>query len=149
MRLLIQRVSSASVSAGDAVAGEIGLGLLILAGFSDKDTGNEIPMLAGKVANLRVFEDEQGKLNRSLLDAKGSILLVSQFTLYADCRKGRRPSFSTAASQVMARIYYNKLIDAFRAHGISVQTGVFGAKMLVKINNEGPVTIMLDSDDLS
>lgn len=149
MRIIIQRVSSASVSVENKIVGNIGQGLVILAGFSHQDAGAEIAKLAEKAVNLRIFEDSGGKMNLSLLDVKGSVLLISQFTLYADCRKGRRPSFTDAALPEKAQALYQKLIDAFKSYGIEVQTGVFGARMVVSINNDGPVTIMLDSNDFA
>ncbi len=144
MRLILQRVSSASVTVENDLTGKIGQGLVILAGFSHQDDETVISRLAEKAVNLRIFEDAEGKMNLSLLDVKGAVLLVSQFTLYADCRKGRRPSFTDAADPEKAQMLYHKLITAFRSYGVEVQTGVFGAKMLVEINNDGPVTIMLD-----
>ena len=148
MRLVIQRVSSASVTVENNVTGKIGQGLVILAGFSHLDDDGIITKLAEKAVNLRVFEDVDGKMNLSLLDVKGAVLLVSQFTLYADCRKGRRPSFTDAAPPEKAQDLYRKLSEAFRTQGIEAQPGVFGAHMMVEIKNDGPVTIMLDSGDL-
>jgi len=148
MRLVIQRVSSALVTVENNLTGKIGQGLVILAGFSHLDDDGIITKLAEKAVNLRVFEDVDGKMNLSLLDVKGAVLLVSQFTLYADCRKGRRPSFTDAAPPEKAQVLYQKLIDAFKSYRIDVQTGVFGARMLVNINNDGPVTIVLDSEDI-
>jgi D-tyrosyl-tRNA(Tyr) deacylase len=148
MRLVIQRVSSASVTVENNAAGKIGQGLVILAGFSHLDDEATIGRLAEKAVNLRIFEDAEGKMNLSLMDVKGAILLVSQFTLYADCRKGRRPSFTDAAAPEKAEALYQKTIRAFKSYGIEVQTGIFGARMLVSTNNDGPVTIMLDSEDL-
>lgn len=149
MRLVIQRVSSASVTVENKLTGKIGQGLVILAGFSHQDDQAAISKLAEKAVNLRIFEYSEGKMNLSLLDVKGAVLLVSQFTLYADCRKGRRPSFTDAVDPEKAQALYQKLIDAFKSYVLEVQTGVFGAKMLVEINNDGPVTIILDSDDLN
>jgi len=148
MRLIVQRVSSASVTVENNVTGKIGQGLVILAGFSHLDDDAVITKLAEKAVNLRIFEDPDGKMNLSLLDVKGSILLVSQFTLYADCRKGRRPSFTDAAAPEKAQALYQKTVEAFKFLGAEAQTGVFGAKMLVEINNDGPVTIILDSEDI-
>jgi len=148
MRLVIQRVSSASVTVENNLTGKIGQGLVILAGFSHLDDQAVITKLTEKAVNLRIFEDTDGKMNLSLLDVKGAVLLVSQFTLYADCRKGRRPSFTDAAPPEKAQALYQKLIEVFKSYGIEVQTGVFDAKMRVEINNDGPVTIILDSDDL-
>jgi len=149
MRLIVQRVSSASVTVENNLTGKIGQGLVILAGFSHLDDETVIARLAEKTLNLRIFEDAQGKMNLSLLDVKGAVLLVSQFTLYADCRKGRRPSFTDAAAPEKAQVLYQKTIETFKSHGLEIQTGVFGAKMLVEINNDGPVTIILDSDDIN
>jgi D-tyrosyl-tRNA(Tyr) deacylase len=148
MRFVIQRVSSASVTVEKSITGEIGQGLVILAGFSHSDDETVIARLVEKTVNLRIFEDAEGKMNLSLLDIKGAVLLVSQFTLYADCRKGRRPSFTIAAAPEKAQALYLKTIEAVKSLGIEVQTGVFGAKMLVKINNDGPVTIILDSREI-
>ncbi|HAD82910.1 MAG: D-tyrosyl-tRNA(Tyr) deacylase [Candidatus Edwardsbacteria bacterium RIFOXYD12_FULL_50_11] len=148
MRLVIQRVSSASVTVENDLTGKIGQGLVILAGFSHLDDEAVIGKLAEKAVNLRIFEDAEGKMNLSLLDVRGGILLVSQFTLYADCRKGRRPSFTDAAAPEKAQALYQKLITAIKSYGIEVQTGMFGAKMLVEINNDGPVTVILDSRDI-
>ena len=148
MRLIVQRVSSASVTVENNITGKIGQGLVILAGFSHQDDGAVMGKLAEKAVNLRIFEDAKGKMNLSLLEVKGGILLVSQFTLYADCRKGRRPSFTDSAAPERAQELYQKLIKAFISYGIEVQTGVFGAHMLVNIQNDGPVTIMLDSENL-
>ncbi|MDQ7798357.1 MAG: D-aminoacyl-tRNA deacylase [Candidatus Edwardsbacteria bacterium] len=148
MRLVIQRVSSASVTVENNLTGKIGQGLVILAGFSHLDDGTVIARLAEKAVNLRVFEDDAGKMNLSLQDVRGGILLVSQFTLYADCRKGRRPSFTDAAAPEKAQSLYQRLIDAFKSSGIEVQAGVFGARMLVSINNDGPVTVIIDSRDI-
>lgn len=148
MRFVIQRVSSASVTVEKNITGEIGQGLVILAGFSHSDDETVIARLVEKTVNLRIFEDAEGKMNLSLPDVKGAVLLVSQFTLYADCRKGRRPSFTDAAAPEKARDLYQKTIQVFKSLGVEVRTGVFGAKMLVEINNDGPVTVMLDSREI-
>ncbi len=147
MRLLIQRVSSASVSVEGRTVGKIGQGLVILAGFSHRDGREQVDQLAEKAVNLRIFEDGKGKMNLSLSEAGGGILLISQFTLYADCRRGRRPSFTEAARPDQAGEIYHQLIEKFRGYGIDVQTGIFGARMSVEIHNDGPVTMMLDSEE--
>lgn len=128
------------------VVGQIGLGLMALLGIGGSDGSAEVALLADKVAHLRIFPDEQGRFNRSLLDVAGAALVVSQFTLYADTRKGRRPSFSEAAAPDQAAPLVDQFVAALRAHGLGVETGVFGAMMQVALVNEGPVTIMLDSE---
>ncbi len=145
MRIVLQRVSSARVVVDGAVAGEIGPGLLVLLGVTHGDTGEQARLLAGKVARLRIFEDDQGKMNRSVADAGGSVLVVSQFTLYGDCRKGRRPSFDAAAPPEHARALYERFVAEVRALGLPVATGVFQAHMQVELVNDGPVTMVLDS----
>ncbi len=149
MRALIQRVSEASVAVNGEVKGSIGPGLLILLGVGESDTEDEGRKLAEKIAHLRIFEDDQGKFNLSLLDAGGSALVVSQFTLFADCRKGRRPSFIQAGNPQLAEELYGKFNEALKSKGIPVETGVFGAMMDVRLNNQGPVTIWLDTRELS
>jgi D-tyrosyl-tRNA(Tyr) deacylase len=149
MRLLLQRVSSGRVSVDQQLRAEIGLGVVILLGIgaSDKDAycaDETLRYLAEKVANLRIFEDEQGKLNRSLLEVGGAALVVSQFTLYADTRKGRRPSFTDAAPPEIARPLVEHFASFLQAQGIPTQTGEFGAHMLVEIANDGPVTIWIE-----
>ena len=145
MRALIQRVSRASVTVEGTVRGQIEAGYVVLLGVSGNDTPAQADWLADKVANLRIFEDEAGKMNRSVLDVSGQILAISQFTLYGDCRKGRRPSFDTAASPESARSLYEKFVDELRAQGLSVECGRFQAEMKVTLENQGPVTILLDS----
>lgn len=145
MRIVLQRVSSARVVVDGAVAGEIGPGLLVLLGVTHGDTEEQARLLAGKVARLRIFEDDQGKMNRSVADAGGSVLVVSQFTLYGDCRKGRRPSFDAAAPPEHARALYERFVAEVRALGLPVATGVFQAHMQVELVNDGPVTMVLDS----
>lgn len=147
MRALIQRVSSASVEIKGDVEGEIGKGFLILFGVTHADTVNDAVFLAEKCLNLRIFEDADGKMNLSLNDIKGDILVISQFTLYADARKGRRPSFTDAAVPAHAIPLYEKFICELRKSGLKVETGVFGAEMSVKLCNQGPVTIMLESSN--
>ena len=144
MRILVQRVSSASVKVDGQTISEIGKGLLILLGVGHADREEQVRFLAEKVANLRIFEDEQGKTNLSIQDVKGEAIVVSQFTLYADSRKGRRPSFTDAASPEVAEPLVNQFVELLRGHGIPTQTGQFGAHMLVEIHNDGPVTIWLE-----
>jgi D-tyrosyl-tRNA(Tyr) deacylase len=146
MRAVVQRVSRAKVTVEGRITGEIGAGLMVLLGVGREDSPAVAVSLAEKVANLRIFEDEQGKMNRSLLDAKGAALVVSQFTLYGDARGQRRPSFISAAPPEQAAALYEEFNKALRALGVTVATGVFQAMMSVELVNEGPVTILLDSD---
>jgi D-aminoacyl-tRNA deacylase len=146
MRAVVQRVSRARVSADGSVTGEIAMGLLILLGVGHNDTSAVAASTAEKISNLRIFEDEAGKMNRSLLDVKGSALVVSQFTLYGDARGQRRPSFVAAAPPEQAKNVYEEFAEALRRLGVTVATGVFGAMMSVELVNEGPVTIILDSE---
>jgi D-tyrosyl-tRNA(Tyr) deacylase len=146
MRVVVQRVSRASVTVEGRVAGEIGFGLMILLGVGREDTPAISASMAEKVANLRIFEDDQGKMNRSLLDVKGSALVVSQFTLYGDARGQRRPSFITAAPPEKAKALYEEFTRAMQCLGVAVATGIFQTMMSVELVNEGPVTILLDSD---
>jgi D-tyrosyl-tRNA(Tyr) deacylase len=146
MRAVIQRVSRARVTADNSVTGEIAMGLLILLGVGRDDTSAVAASMAEKISNLRIFEDEAGKMNRSLLDVQGSALVVSQFTLYGDARGQRRPSFVAAAPPERAKIVYEEFAEALRRLGVTVATGVFGTRMSVELVNEGPVTILLDSD---
>lgn len=145
MRAVIQRVESASVSVEGEIRGQIGAGFLVLIGVEDGDGEADFKYIADKVPNLRVFEDDQGKMNRSLSDVSGELLAVSQFTLLGDARGGRRPSFITAARPETADPMYERLVADWRARGIRVETGVFGAHMKVSLVNDGPVTILLDS----
>lgn len=145
MRAVIQRVESASVSVEGEIRGQIGAGFLVLIGVEEGDGDADFRYIADKAPNLRVFEDEQGKMNRSLLDVGGEVLAVSQFTLLGDARGGRRPSFITAARPETADPMYERLVADWRARGIRVETGVFGAHMKVSLVNDGPVTILLDS----
>ena len=145
MRAVIQRVERASVSVEEEIKGQIGAGFLVLIGVEEGDGDADFRDIAEKVPNLRVFEDEQGKMNRSLLDVGGELLAVSQFTLLGDARGGRRPSFITAARPETADPMYEWLVADWRARGIRVETGVFGAHMKVSLVNDGPVTILLDS----
>jgi len=148
VRALIQRVASASVTVDSVVVGQIEKGLLILLGVGQGDGIEEVKLLSEKVANLRIFSDADGKFNLSLLDVQGQALVVSQFTLYADTRKGRRPSFINAAHPELAAPLVDRFADHLRGMGITVAQGRFGADMKVALLNDGPVTIMLDSDDL-
>jgi D-tyrosyl-tRNA(Tyr) deacylase len=145
MRAVIQRVSRARVLIDDEVAGEIGRGLLVLLGVARDDTDDEARWLAEKLIGVRVFEDAAGKMNLGLADIGGAMLIVSQFTLYGDCRKGRRPSFIDAAPPEIAVPLYEAFIHAVKAHGIPTATGRFGAMMDVELVNDGPVTLILDS----
>ncbi len=146
MRALIQRVSEASVAVDGVIVGQIAHGLLVLLGVGPEDGLAEATMLADKTAQLRVFSDEAGRFNRSLVDVAGSALVVSQFTLYADTRRGRRPSFAGAAPPQQAAPLVNAFVTAMRNHDLRIETGVFGAYMQVSLVNDGPVTVMLDSD---
>lgn len=146
MRAVVQRVSRAEVSVEGRVVGRIGRGLLVLVGIAAGDTPESGRTLAEKIVNLRVFDDAQGKMNRSLLEAGGDVLSVSQFTLLGDCRKGRRPSFDRAAAPDLARPLYEAFLDSLRALGANVQTGQFQAMMDVELVNDGPVTLLLDSE---
>src|SRR3954465_5374664 len=146
MRAVVQRVSRARVTVDDGITGEIGDGLMILLGVGRDDTSMVAVRMAEKIANLRIFEDDERKMNRSLLDTKDSALVISQFTLYGDARGQRRPSFVTAAPAEQAKKLYEQFAEALRHLGVTVATGVFGATMSVELVNEGPVTILIDSD---
>lgn len=148
MRAVVQRVSEASVSVAGEVIGRTGPGLLVLVGVQEGDGDRDLQYMADKVPNLRIFEDDQGKMNRSLLDTGGGILAVSQFTLLGDARGGRRPSFIQAARPEVADPLYERLAESWRQRGIPVGTGAFGAEMKVALVNDGPVTILLDSRKL-
>ena len=148
MRACIQRVSEASVTVEGVVVGEIGRGLVVLLGVGQGDAEEDARYLADRVVGLRVFEDEEGKMNRSLEDVGGAVLAISQFTLYGDCRKGRRPSFTRAAPPELAEQLYDTFIAAVGVQGIRVQTGQFRAQMDVALVNDGPVTLLLDSAKL-
>jgi D-tyrosyl-tRNA(Tyr) deacylase len=146
MRAVVQRVSRARVIVEGNITGEIAAGLVILLGVGRDDTSAIAASMAEKTANLRIFEDDQRKMNRSLLDVKGSALVVSQFTLYGDARGQRRPSFIAAATPEQAKKLYEEFSEALRRLGVTVATGIFQAMMSVELVNEGPVTILLDSD---
>lgn len=148
MRAVIQRTKGSKVIVDNRTLGQIGLGLMVLLGIKQGDTAKDAEYMMDKIINLRIFPDEDGKMNRSLVNIGGEILLVSQFTLYGDARKGRRPGFSEAALPEEARALYEYSIDYLRGKGIGVATGEFGAEMLVKIDNDGPVTILLDSEKM-
>ncbi len=145
MRAVVQRVVRGSVSVGGGTVAEIGRGIVVLLGVGKDDGPGDAAYLGGKIVNLRIFEDEGGKLNRSLLDVGGSALVVSQFTLYGDCRHGRRPGFSDAADAGRGKELYELFVSEMAGLGVDVATGVFQAHMLVEIVNDGPVTILLDS----
>lgn len=144
MRALLQRVSEASVTVNGRVVGSIGRGFVILLGVTHRDSRAEADWIAAKIAGLRVFEDEAGKMNRSLYDVGGACLVISQFTLYGDARKGRRPSFTEAAPPELAEPLVVYFIDQLRQAGLTVATGVFGAQMAVIIHNDGPVTLLIE-----
>lgn len=149
MRVLLQRVTHASVKVDGNVCGQIEQGFLLLVGITDTDTNEIVKKMAAKCAQLRVFEDANGKLNQGLQDVGGRILSISQFTLYADCRKGRRPSFDKAAKGDIAKPLYELFNKELESYGIAVERGIFGADMKVELLNDGPVTILLDSDEWS
>lgn len=144
MRALLQRVSSASVTVNGRITGQINRGYVILLGVTHSDTEAEADWLANKIAGLRLFEDAEGKMNLSLFDVEGSVLVVSQFTLYGNARKGRRPSFTAAARPEQAEPLVDYFCDKLRQRGLTIATGVFGAIMQVEIHNDGPVTLMLE-----
>jgi len=147
MRAVLQRVRSSRVVVAGEVVGEIGRGLLVLLGVRTGDTADQARWLADKVVGLRIFEDDQGKMNVSVADVGGSVLVVSRFTLYGDCEKGRRPSFIAAARPEVAEPLYEAFANAVRLHGVPVATGRFGAMMQVELVNDGPVTLILDAPD--
>ena len=144
MRVVLQRVSQASVTIGGSVAGAIGRGFCLLIGFTHGDTGERVDWMADKVAGLRLFADADGKMNLGLADVQGALLVISQFTLYGDTARGRRPSFIDAARPETAIPLYERFVAALRTRGLEVATGEFGADMLVEIHNDGPVTLILD-----
>ena len=146
MRAVIQRVSRAQVKVNGQITGQIGRGLLVLLGVGSSDDEQAARHLAEKIAHLRVFEDDEGKMNRSLLETRGAVLAVSQFTLYGDCRKGRRPSFDRAARPEQARSLYEKFVEFLQEQTVPVEQGVFQAMMEVELVNDGPVTLLLDTE---
>ena len=145
MRLIIQRVANASVTVGDEIVGQIGAGLCVFLGVGNSDDQSKAQMLSDKVSNLRIFEDEHGKMNRSVRDVRGEILVVSQFTLYGDCTRGNRPSFSDAAPTAEAERLYEIFVARLKALGLRVATGRFQAKMTISLSNDGPVTFILEA----
>jgi D-aminoacyl-tRNA deacylase len=147
MRALLQRVSHASVTVDEKIVGNIGQGLLILLGIGQDDSETQVKSLADKIVHLRIFGDDQGKMNRSLLDIGGEALVISQFTLYADMRRGRRPSFTDAAPPNLAEPLFERFKEALASYGVKVAGGVFGAYMKIDLRNEGPVTLWLDSKE--
>jgi D-tyrosyl-tRNA(Tyr) deacylase len=144
MRVVLQRVSRGQVSVGAEIIGQIGAGLLLLVGFTDGDDASTLAWMADKVVDLRIFADPEGKMNLSLADVGGALLVVSQFTLYGDVRRGRRPSFVEAASPDRARVLYQDFVQDLQERGFAVQTGEFGAMMQVELTNDGPVTLILE-----
>ncbi len=146
VRAVVQRVSEAAVEVDGETVGEIGPGLMVLVGCGDDDGDDDVRLLADKIANLRVFEDEQGKMNLSVRDVGGGVLVVPNFTLYGDCRKGRRPSFSSACAPERAGPMVDGLADRLEAGGLTVARGIFGARMAVSLTNDGPVTLLLSSE---
>ncbi len=145
MRVVVQKVASSKVMVNDIIVGSIDKGFNLLIGFSKEDTEEDLLYLKDKIVNLRIFEDENDKMNLSLLDVKGDILAISQFTLYGDCRKGRRPNFMEAEGGERANALYKRFIELLRETNLKIETGEFGAHMKVDIENDGPVTIILDS----
>ncbi|WP_239615234.1 D-aminoacyl-tRNA deacylase [Cohnella mopanensis] len=145
MKVVLQRVSEAKVTVEGEVVGQIGAGLMLLVGVGQEDTEQDLVWMADKLAGLRIFEDEAGKMNLSVEDVNGAILSVSQFTLYGDCRKGKRPNFMGAARPELAESLYEQFNERLRARGLQVETGRFGAMMDVSLVNDGPVTLILDS----
>ena len=144
MKVLVQRVLSSSVEVDNKIVGQINKGLMLLVGFTDSDTDKEIDYMVDKIINLRIFDDENGVMNKSLIDVNGSILSISQFTLYADTRKGRRPSYIKALSGDKAILLYDKFNNKLKEENIKVETGIFGADMKVQLLNDGPVTIIIE-----
>lgn len=145
MRAVVQRVTRSKVTVDSQITGEIKKGLMVLLGVGQEDAVSDINYLVEKIINLRIFEDSNGKMNNSLIDVGGELLVVSQFTLYGDCRKGRRPSYDSAARPDTAKALYEQFVECCREKSIKTETGVFQADMLVDISNDGPVTLLLDS----
>lgn len=148
MRAVVQRVSSSSVVVDGSEVGRIGMGFCVLLGVTQGDGPEQVRWLVDKISSLRVFEDQSGKLNLSLEDVSGGVLVISQFTLYGDCRKGRRPSFVMAAEPSIAKELYDLFVDMLKDKGLPVETGIFQAHMNVEINNDGPVTLILDTREV-
>lgn len=148
MRAVVQRVKKSSVSVDGEIKGKINQGLMVLVGISKEDKEDDLKYIKDKIVNLRIFSDEDDKMNLSLLDIKGELLIVSQFTLYGDCRKGRRPNFMQSLGGEEAKVLYDKFIDMMKQEDIKIECGVFGADMEVNIVNDGPVTLILDSDKI-
>jgi D-tyrosyl-tRNA(Tyr) deacylase len=148
MRAVVQRVRSGSVTVDGNMVGSIGKGFVVLLGVNEKDTSEDVAYMTDKVVNLRIFEDEDEKMNLSLQDIKGELLVVSQFTLYGDCRKGRRPNFMSAARPEKAEALYLEFVEKCRELGVKTETGTFQASMLVNIENDGPVTVIVDSEKI-
>ncbi len=146
MRIVLQRTKEALVKVNQEIVGKIDFGCTLFVGITHEDTLEDVDYLAKKIVHLRIFDDENGKMNRSLLDVGGQVLSISQFTLYGDCRKGRRPNFIAAAEPTYAKTLYDAFNERLRAHGVDVQTGQFGAKMEVELVNDGPVTFILESE---
>lgn len=146
MRAVVQRVTKGNVEIEGNIVGSVNKGLAVLLGVSDKDTKDDVTYMVEKILNLRVFDDEEGKMNFSLLDIQGELLVVSQFTLYGDCRKGRRPNYMAAAKPEIADELYNEFVKLCRAQNVKTETGVFQADMKVNIINDGPVTLIVDSE---
>lgn len=145
MRAVVQRVSSSKVTVEDNITGQIEKGLLVLLGVTHEDASSDVDYMIDKILNLRIFEDENGKMNLSLKDVGGELLVVSQFTLYGDCRKGKRPSFTNAARPELAEGLYKEFIEKAKNQGVIAQTGKFRAHMMVELTNDGPITMLLDS----
>ncbi len=148
MRAVVQKVKYSSVTVDNEIIGKIDNGFMILLGVTHEDTLKEVEWLSKKIKDLRIFEDQDGKMNLSLEDVKGEVLIISQFTLYGNCIKGRRPSFTDAAKSDHAENLYNKFIEKFQSFGIKTQTGKFGADMKVELLNDGPVTMIIDTKDV-
>lgn len=149
MRAVIQRVKYSSVSVDEEIVGKINQGFMVLLGITHTDGDREIDWLSKKIKDLRVFEDENGKMNLGLEDIKGELLVISQFTLYGDCIKGRRPGFVEAARPEIAKPLYEKFLDKCRSYGIKTEAGIFGADMKVELLNDGPVTLIIDTKDVA